>query len=289
MTRIDLHTHSLASDGTFTPTEVVTAAAAAGLDVVALTDHDTLDGWDEAFAARPPGLTLVPGLELSARYQPPGGHRIGVHLLGYFLDPLHTGLGAELARLRRDRLRRGEQIVENLVAAGYPISWAQVQEFAAGGTVGRPHVGRALVAAGVVASVDEAFVELLADGSPYYANKAEVEAVAGVELIRAAGGVPVFAHPRAGRRGSVVDDDAIAELARAGLAGVEVDHPDHLPEEREALRGLAGDLGLLVTGSSDFHGSNKVNRLGQCTTVPEAYEALRAAGTGHPAVPGRER
>lgn len=286
MTRIDLHTHSLASDGTFTPTEVVSVAAAAGLDVVALTDHDTLDGWDEAFAACPPGLTVVPGLELSARYQPSSGHSIGVHLLGYFVDPAHAALSGELARLRRDRLRRGERIVERLVADGYPISWAQVQEFAAGGSVGRPHVGRALVAAGVVSSVDEAFVELLADGSPYYASKAEVDAVAGVELIRAAGGVAVFAHPRAGRRGSVVGDAAIAELARAGLAGLEVDHPDHLPEEREELRGLAGDLGLLVTGSSDFHGSNKVNQLGQCTTDPEVYEALRAAGTGHPAIPG---
>ncbi len=278
--RIDLHVHSTASDGTMAPGDVVRAAAAAGLDVVALTDHDILAGWAEAFAACPAGLTVLPGLELSCSYS---GEREGptsVHLLGYLVDPDHAGLGAELARLQDERHRRGERIVEKFVAAGFPITWPGVLELADGGSVGRPHIGRALLEAGVVSSVDEAFVELLSAAGPYYVQKADIDAVAGVELIRAAGGVAVFAHPAAGRRGRVVDEAAIAVLAGAGLAGIEVDHPDHLPAERETLRALAADLGLVPTGSSDFHGTNKTNRLGECTTSPAAYDELLALGWG---------
>ena len=277
---IDLHVHSTASDGTFAPSAVVAAAAAAGLDFMALTDHDTLAGWDEAFAACPSGLTVVPGLELSCVYTVGGQRPISVHLLGYLVDPQHPGLVAELSRLRTERRRRGEKIVEKLVAAGYPITWDRVREFADGGSIGRPHVGRALVEAGVVASVDEAFIELLSAAGPFYVRKADVDAFAGVQLITAAGGVSVFAHPAAGRRGRVVDEAAIAALGEAGLAGIEVDHPDHLPVERERLRVLAADLGLVATGSSDFHGSNKVNRLGQHTTEPSAYRDLMAGAWG---------
>lgn len=285
--RIDLHVHSTASDGTLSPAAVVVAAAEAGLDIVALTDHDTLAGWAEAFSACPPGLTVVPGLELSCVYAASGQRPISVHLLGYLVDPEHPALVTELARLQAERSRRGELIVEKLVAAGFPITWERVQEFANGGSVGRPHVGRALVEAGVVASVDEAFVELLAAAGPYYVRKADLDAVAGVQLITAAGGVAVFAHPAAGRRGRVVDEAAIAVLAEAGLAGIEVDHPDHLPAERDSLRVLAAELGLLATGSSDFHGSNKVNRLGECTTSPSAYGDLMAGGWGsRPRTPG---
>lgn len=278
--RIDLHVHSTASDGTLPPSEVVTAAAQAGLDVVALTDHDTLAGWDEAFAGCPAGLTVVPGLELSCLYAPSGQRPISVHLLGYLVDPDHGALATELARLQAERRRRGERIVEKLVAAGFPISWRRVQEFADGGSVGRPHVGRALVEAGVVSSVDEAFVRLLAAAGPYYVPKADIDAVAGVRLITAAGGVSVFAHPAAGRRGRVVDESAIAALCAAGLAGIEVDHPDHLPAERDSLRVLAAALGLVATGSSDFHGTNKVNRLGECTTSPSAFDQLMAGARG---------
>ena len=278
---IDLHIHSTASDGTLSPAAVVAAAAVAGLDVMALTDHDTLAGWDEAFAACPCGLTIVPGLELSCVYQGGEGQRpISVHLLGYLVDPSHPGLVAELCRLRTERSRRGEKIVEKLVAAGLPISWERVREFAAGASIGRPHVGRALVEAGVVASVDEAFVELLSAAGPYYVRKADLDAVAGVQLIAAAGGVSVFAHPAAGRRGRVVDEAAITALAQVGLCGIEVDHPDHLPAERDDLRILAADLGLVATGSSDFHGTNKVNRLGQHTTDPSAYHELMAGACG---------
>jgi len=284
--RIDLHVHSTASDGTLSPAEVVAAAAQAGLDVVALTDHDTLAGWDRAIAACPLGLTIVPGLELSCAYAVSGQRPISVHLLGYLVDPDHPGLVAELTRLRTERTRRGETIVERLVAAGFPITWGRVLELADGGSVGRPHVGRALVEAGVVGSVDEAFVELLSASSPFYAGKADIDAVAGVQLISAAGGVAVFAHPAAGHRGRIVDEAGIAVLAEAGLKGIEVDHPDHLPMQRDRLRVLAGDLGLVVTGSSDFHGTNKVNRLGECTTQPEAYEQLLATAWGSRPYPG---
>jgi len=278
--QIDLHVHSTASDGTLRPAAVVTAAVEAGLDVIALTDHDTLAGWDEAFAACPPGMTVVPGLELSCVYSPSGQRPTSVHLLGYLVDPQHPGLVAELRRLQGERSRRGEKIVEKLVAAGYPITWRRVREFADGGSVGRPHVGRALVESGVVASVDEAFVELLSASGPFYVRKADVDAIAGVRLISAAGGVAVFAHPLAGRRGRVVDEAAISVLADAGLAGIEVDHPDHLPTESAQLRVLAVDLGLVPTGSSDFHGSNKVNRLGEHTTSPVAYRELIAGAWG---------
>jgi predicted metal-dependent phosphoesterase TrpH len=277
---IDLHVHSTASDGTLRPSAVVAAAVEAGLDIMALTDHDTLAGWDEACAACPPGMTVVPGVELSCIYSTGGQHPTSVHLLGYLVDPEHPDLVTELRRLQDERSRRGEKIVEKLAAAGYPITWERVREFADGGSVGRPHVGRALVEAGVVASVDEAFVELLAANGPFYVRKADIDAVAGVALITAAGGVAVFAHPAAGRRGRVVDEAAISVLAAAGLAGIEVDHPDHLPVESARLRVLAADLGMVPTGSSDFHGSNKVNRLGEHMTHPDAYRELIAGAWG---------
>lgn len=247
---------------------------------MALTDHDTVAGWSEARQACPPGLILVPGLELSCVYSVPGQARISVHLLGYLVDPEHQGLAAALAQLRAERLQRGEQIVAKLIAAGYPITWERVCELADGGSIGRPHVGRALVEAGVIESMQEAFDDLLTAGGPYYVPKADLDALAGVRLIQAAGGVAVLAHPAAGRRGSVVGAPAIEVLAAAGLAGIEVDHPDHLPAEREHLRALAGDLGLVATGSSDFHGANKINQLGQCTTAVSAYDRLMAGAWG---------
>ncbi|MGH8960958.1 MAG: PHP domain-containing protein [Jatrophihabitantaceae bacterium] len=275
--RIDLHTHSNASDGTDTPAQLVANAAAAGLDVVAITDHDTVGGWDEAIAARPDGLTLVPGAEFSCRYQPEGGRRISLHLLGYLFDPDDEGLRAERARLRASRLERGRTIVERMAAAGLPISWEQVSELAGGGTVGRPHLGRALVESGHVATVDEAFAGPLSSRAPYYEPKADTDVFDAIALLRAAGGLPVFAHPIATRRGPTVSDEAIAQLAAAGLVGLEVEHPDHDPDDRARAAGLARELGLVATGSSDYHGTNKNrNELGVCTTAPEQFEALIA-------------
>jgi hypothetical protein len=278
--RIDLHTHSSVSDGTDSPADLLATARAAGLDVVALTDHDTTAGWAQAEAARPDGLTVVPGTELSCRWFPAGAPPISVHLLAYLFDPGHPALAAERARLRDERLGRGERIVTALAEAGHPVVWSEIVERAGGGVVGRPHVARALIEAGVVDSVDHAFATLLHHRSPFYVAKADTDVLEGIALVRAAGGVPVFAHGLATRRGRVVGDEAIATMAAAGLLGLEVDHPDHDPDERAHLRGLAGELGLLVTGSSDYHGSNKTTPIAACTTAPDQYEALVAAGTG---------
>ena len=277
---IDLHTHSSVSDGTESPAELLATAHAAGLDVVALTDHDTTAGWSLAEKARPPGLTVVPGMELSCRWFPDDERPISVHLLGYLFDPDHPAFAGERARLRDERLERGERIVAALAAAGYPVVWERIVERSEGGVVGRPHIARALVEAGAAESVDHAFATLLHHRSPYYVTKADTDVREGIALVRAAGGVPVFAHGLATRRGRVVDDAAIAAMVEAGLLGLEVDHPDHSADERAHLRGLAADLGLIATGSSDYHGRNKATPIAACTTDPDQFEAILAAGTG---------
>ena len=278
--RIDLHTHSSVSDGTESPAELLATARAAGLDVVALTDHDTTAGWALVEAARPQGLTVVPGMELSCRYFPGDRPPISVHLLAYLFDPTHPAFAAERGRLRDERLERGARIVAALAADGYPVVWEEIVERSGGGVVGRPHVARALVEAGIVDSVDAAFATLLNHRSPYYVAKADTDVREGIALVRAAGGVPVFAHGMATKRGRIVGDDAIAAMVEAGLLGLEVDHPDHSPQERAHLAGLADDLGLIVTGASDYHGTNKQTSIGACRTDPAQFEALLAAGTG---------
>src|SRR3954465_6843535 len=207
--RIDLHTHSSVSDGTDTPAALLAAARDAGLDVVALTDHDTTDGWALAAVARPPGLTVVPGMELSCRWLPDADRPISVHLLAYLFDPGHPGLMSERTRLREERLGRGEKIALALAAAGYPVAWERIVQASEGGVVGRPHIARALVEAGVVESVDQAFADLLHPRSPHYVAKVDTEVRPGIARVRAARGVPVFAHGMATRRGRVVGDDAI--------------------------------------------------------------------------------
>ncbi|GAA1887228.1 PHP domain-containing protein [Asanoa iriomotensis] len=277
-TRIDLHAHSTASDGTLSPAELMSAAVDAGLDVVAITDHDTTAGWAAAAQARPPGLTLVRGAELSCRWHgadPP----ISLHLLAYLFDPTVPALVETLSRVRAAREVRAERIVDQLRADGYDVSWGDVLGYAAGGTVGRPHIAQALIAAGLVPSTDAAFApEWL--GRRYRVPKAEIDVFEAVELIRAAGGVTVFAHPRATRRGRIVSDDLIVSLAAAGLFGLEVDHADHTPTERAHVRALAESLGLAATGSSDFHGTHKSVALGAELTAPSVYERLVAASSG---------
>ncbi|MEV4479479.1 PHP domain-containing protein [Micromonospora coxensis] len=277
-TAIDLHAHSTASDGTLTPTELVRAAADAGLDVVAITDHDTTGGWDAAVRALPPGLTLIRGAEISCRWhgvEP----AVPLHLLAYLFDPGHPELVDELARVRAAREVRGERIVRLLQADGIDISWSEIITAAGGGTVGRPHIAAALIRAGLVASTTEAFgPDWL--GERYRLPKDDIDVFRAVELVRAAGGVPVFAHPRATRRGRIVPDELIVALADAGLAGLEADHEDHSPAEAAHVRALAADLGLLVTGSSDFHGTHKSVRLGAHTTAVEAYERIVAQARG---------
>src|SRR4051794_17507796 len=187
--RIDLHAHTTASDGTDSPAELVTRAAAAGLDVLAVTDHDTTAGWAEALAARPAGLTIVPGVEFSCVHTAADGRRISLHLLAYLVDGSDPAIRTEWARLRESRLTRGEAMVAKLVAAGYPISWAQVTQLAAGGSVGRPHIGRALVDAGVVPDVDAAFRDLLSSRQPYYVRKSDTDVFAALRLVLDAGGI----------------------------------------------------------------------------------------------------
>jgi 3',5'-nucleoside bisphosphate phosphatase len=282
---IDLHAHSTASDGTDSPSGLVAAAAAAGVGVLALTDHDTTGGWDEAAAALPAGMRLVRGAEFSCT-SPSGrdGEReVSVHLLGYLFDPAHPAIVAEQQRLRAERHARLVGMTERMAADGYPVDVATVfASLPEGASAGRPHLARALVAAGVVGSVTEAFERLLFTGSPYYVPKADTPARAAVEMVTAAGGVAVFAHALARRRGRVVEPSVIAGLAAAGLAGVEVDHPDHAPEDRALLRDLAAEHALLTTGSSDYHGTNKTTPLAAETTAPEVLDALVERATGVP-------
>ena len=280
--RIDLHAHSAASDGTDSPAELLRNAAAAGLDVVALTDHDTVSGYPEAIAAlggpelAGSGLTLVTGAELSCVVE-----GVSMHLLAYLFDPDEPEFARERELVHTDRFRRAEVMVERCRALGAPISWEQVQRIAGQGAVGRPHVASALVEAGVVPDVDSAFTEQwLANGGRADVRKHELDPLDAIRLVRAAGGVPVFAHPAAVKRGRTVSEQVIRELAAAGLGGLEVDHTDHDEPTRARLRVLAAELGLLATGSSDYHGARKTVRLGENTTAPEVYEALVAQASG---------
>jgi 3',5'-nucleoside bisphosphate phosphatase len=286
--RIDLHAHSTASDGTDPPAGLVAAAAAAGVNVLALTDHDTTAGWEPAVAALPPGMRLVRGAEFSCT-SPTGRDEpeVPVHLLGYLFDPRHPAIVAEQARLRAERLERLETMTGRMAAAGYPVDPAAVLALLPeGASAGRPHLARALVAAGVVESVGQAFAELLRTGSPYYVPKRDTPVATAVEMVRAAGGVPVFAHPLARHRGRVVEPSVLRDLVAHGLGGVEVDHPDHAPADRALLRRLAADTGLLVTGSSDYHGANKTTPLAAGTTAEDVLDALVGQARGVPVATG---
>lgn len=286
--RIDLHTHSRVSDGTDSPAELVAAAVAAGLDVVALTDHDTTAGWAEAAAALPPGLTLVRGAELSCTSPDGRGGRCTVHLLGYLFDPLAPAVVAEQHRLRGERRDRLRTMATRMREDGLPIDPDDVLGRLPDGTAaGRPHLAMALQRAGLVTSVSEAFATYLSRGRGYYVPKSDTPVLDAIRMITDAGGVTVLAHAFASTRGRTVTSEVIAGLAAAGLAGIEVNHPDHDERARAELRGLAGDLGVLVTGSSDYHGRNKVVRMGQETTAPEAFDALVARATGTPLMVGR--
>lgn len=273
--RIDLHTHSNQSDGTQTPVELMRAAADTGLDVVALTDHDTTRGWGQAArAVRDTGVTFVPGIEISC-----ASDGISVHLLGYFIDPLNAALLAELERTRASRRTRAQRMVERL-GPDTGLTWAQVQEQSGEDvTVGRPHIADALIASGVVASREEAFASYLSSRSKYHVSHYAPDPAHAARLVRAAGGVPVMAHPFAAARGRTVEVDVIERMVDAGLAGLEVHHRDHSAEAIGRGLQLAERLGLLVTGSSDYHGLGKVNDLGENTTSPEVFEQLVAQAT----------
>ena len=273
---IDLHTHSRISDGTESPSAVVEQALAAGLSAIALTDHDTTAGWAEArAAAAATGLGLLPGVELSTRL----GWR-SVHVLGYLVDPEHPALVEETARIREARRSRAKRIVER-IGADYPLVWSDVlAQTTPGSTVGRPHIADALVALGLEPDRSAAFAGILHPRQgyvePHYAPTPQV----GVALIRAAGGVPVLAHPGAAGRDRVLGADVVAELVDAGLFGLELYHRENTPDGRERVAELAERFGLAVTGSSDYHGSGKPNRIGENTTAPDVVAAIVAEATG---------
>ena len=270
--RIYLHTHSSASDGTDTPAQLMREAAAAGLDVVALTDHDATSGWAEAArAADEVGITLVPGLEISTQLR----HR-GVHLLAYAPDPAHPPLATALDRIIAGRTERTPAMVDALRRHGIAITEDDVRREAGGSVAaGRPHVADALIRLGVVADRTEAFVELLNHGRPGYIGRYAAPVEEMIPLVVAAGGAAVIAHPWGRRGGTVLDEAALSHLRDLGLTGIEVDHQDHGPELRARLRAIAANLDLVVTGSSDYHGLGKVDHdLGCNTTDPEQYERL---------------
>jgi len=279
--RIDLHTHSTASDGTDSPAELVAVAAAAGLGAVALTDHDTTAGWRAAVEALPSGMRLVPGAELSCESDDGRGGRIGVHLLAYLFDPQAPAIVAEQRRLRDERRARVRTIADRMADDGLPVDADEILDLVGPeGTAGRPHVAQALVRAGLCETVDEAFANYLSGRRGYYVPRRDTPVEEAIAMISAAGGVTVLAHPFAFGRRPTVAPEVIADLARRGLTGVEVDHPNHDPAAREELGALAKDLGLVRTGSSDYHGTNKTIGIGQETTAVEEFEALVAQATG---------
>jgi len=273
---IDLHTHSSVSDGTETPAELIEAALQATLGTVALTDHDSTSGWADAIrAAAGTGLTVIPGMELSTNFGP-----ASVHMLAYLFDPSDDGIVAETGRIRDGRLHRAERIVEK-IGLDYAISWDDVLEQSTdGGTLGRPHIADALVARGFVASREEAFESILNWRGPYYEKYYAPSPLDGVRMIVAAGGVPVLAHPATNGRYRVILERTLAELVDAGLFGLEIFHRDNTPDGKVRLRELALKYDLVVTGSSDYHGAGKPNRLGENTTTSEALERITTAATG---------
>jgi len=292
--RIDLHTHSDRSDGTETPADLVRRAHAEGIDVLGLTDHDTTEGWEAAanVAART-GVTLVRGIEVSCRYA-----GSGVHLLAYLPDPTYQPLAAELRKVLDGRSSRLPVILERLRGLGIDIDVHDVRRVAGEtAAMGRPHVADALVALGVVADRNEAFDRFLGPQGPAYVRRYAADLETMIRTVTAAGGVSVLAHPWARRHDhSALDHDGIARLREAGLDGVEVDHEDHPPVVRDELRGLARELDLVVTGSSDFHGLGKTGHALACNTTEPAElerllalaaEAAATAGRRTPEVPAR--
>ena len=273
---IDLHTHSSVSDGTETPAQLVRAAVRAGLGTIAITDHDSTAGWQEAGAAAAgTGLTLIPGMELSTRYS-----WKSVHLLAYLIDPANAELVAETARIRASRLARAENIVAR-IAADYDLSWDDVlAQTATGATVGRPHIADALVAKGHVPTRSAAFASILHPRTGYFEPHYAPDPLDGVRLVRAAGGVPVLAHPATRGRSAVIPEDRLRQLVDAGLFGLEIEHRENTEDGKVRLRELADRFGLVTTGSSDYHGEGKPNVLGENTTSPEVLELILAEGDG---------
>lgn len=270
---IDLHTHTTNSDGTDSPQALINKALSAGIKILGITDHDTTSGWEDAIRARRADLQLVLGAEISCLTD----DGVAVHMLGLLFDGHNEKMQTMLEESRDSRLPRMRKMTELLTADGLDISLDEV--FAAmpeGATLGRPHLADALVAKGHVASRDEAFADLLHNGSKYYVTHIAPTPEDAIRTIRNAGGVAVIAHPFATRRGQTLSAMSLPTLIEAGLNGVEVDHRDHTHDEREQLRSIAGDLGLVITGASDYHGTGKLNSIGENQTDPAEWERLES-------------
>ncbi len=276
---IDLHTHSTCSDGTQPPSEVVLSAAGAGIDILALTDHDAISGWAPAAeTASELGVCLVPGVELSTQVE-----GISVHILAYLIDPAHRELADLMVAIREHRDRRMRSTVDLLSSDGYPVDYDAIREHVGEGvTLGRPHVADALVRAGTFADRNAVFADLLHSRSRYYVRHWAPHASAAIELIRDAGGVPIMAHPFAHARGHTVTEFMIGELVAAGLGGLEVHHRDHDAVAMQQAGALCARWGLIQTGSSDYHGTGKSNALAEFTTDPAQYDRIVDQGSGSP-------
>ena len=270
---IDLHTHTTASDGTDSPAELVNKALSAGIQTLAITDHDSTSGWAEAIATLRPPMSLVPGAEISTLTL----EGISVHILGLLFDGKDSDLQAMLADSRDTRIPRMRKMVELMAADGIAISMEDVMAATPpGATVGRPHLADALVSKKIIKTRDEAFLDLLNNESKYYVAHLAPTPVEAINLIRAAGGVAVIAHPFASLRGQILQSSDFIDLKAAGLNGIEVNHRDQSNEERLSLLSIASDLDLVMTGSSDYHGTGKLNSLGENVTDPAEWERLEA-------------
>ena len=270
---IDLHTHTNCSDGTDSPRELVNKAIVQGLDVLGISDHDTTSGWKEATESLRGSLKLALGSEISCLTTDGNS----VHMLGLLFDPEYAEMQQVLEETRDGRLPRMRKMIEKMRAEGMDISMADVEQaMPAGATMGRPHLADALVAKKIVKSRDEAFVDLLHNESRFYVSHAAPTPAEAIALIRRAGGVSVIAHPFASHRGQILKAEDFSELVAAGLNGIEVDHRDQNPEERAMLRSIAKELDLVVTGSSDYHGTGKLNSLAENHTHREQWEKLES-------------
>jgi predicted metal-dependent phosphoesterase TrpH len=270
---IDIHTHTTCSDGTDSPRELVNKAIVQGLEVLGISDHDTTAGWAEAIEALRGSLQLALGSEISCLTN----DGVSVHMLGLLFDPEHEEMQRVLEETRDGRLPRMRKMIEKMRAEGMDISIEDVEQaMPTGATMGRPHLADALVAKKIVKSRDEAFVDLLHNESRFYVSHAAPTPVEAIALIRRAGGVAVIAHPFASHRGQILKPEDFSELVAAGLNGIEVDHRDQNPDERAMLRTIAHELDLVITGSSDYHGTGKLNSLAENHTHREQWEKLES-------------
>ncbi len=265
----DLHTHSLHSDGTNTPTAIVERALLKGLSALALTDHDSVDGMDEARArAEGTRLEIIPGVELSAH-----DASCEVHVLGLYVDDHDSEFRQALVTFREQRLLRAHAILERLEELGFDLSWDDVIERAQGGSIGRPHIAEAMVAAGYVSSIDEAFRRFLGNKGPANVTRKTLTPRGAIELVRRAGGVAAIAHPATMQRDSI-----IPELAKLGLQALEVYHPRHDENDRRRYLRLCEKYNLIATGGSDSHGTRTgYSQVGDTNVPFEVVERLREA------------